>query len=358
MVNDRKKKRNLILAAAAVLVVIIFIAAIPIEIPDTITVEGKILAAHEWLMVRQTDGSVLISRRDNRSDFVNSYTAFQVDRGDVFQFLLDDRYVEQRTINTGDTLGRIFSHRLYQEISRLEGLLGVAEANQMVLASGEKEALINQARNEYELNVERAAVQAKILERQTKLYDDALISNEEYEITSGLARIAELEAQVADARLKALMTGEKPAQIRLASSEIYAASRELSDLKNKLSRFTLVSPIDGQISTAFSADTMLLISSTERVALMPIPDEYFQSVSDGQSFKAHDLSLDQYVSGTIEFKGSMLRKLGTGQVFFAVGNMEGDASIFPLGMITRYDIEARPKLLSEYITRFIKTLFW
>lgn len=358
MIDGKKKKRYIILTVAAVFIVIIFIALIPVQIPETITAEGKILAANEWLMVRQTDGSVLISQRDNRSDFVKSYTAFQIDRGDVFQFMLDERFAGQRTISAGDTLGRIFSHRLYQEISRLEGLLGVAQANQKVLASGEKEALINQARNEYELNVERATVQAKILERQTKLYNDALISNEEYEITSGLARIAELEAQVADARLRALMTGEKPAEIQLASSEIYAASRELNDLKNKLSRFTMVSPIDGQISTAFSADTMLLVSSTERVALMPIPDEYYHSVSDGQSFKAHDLSLDQYVSGTIGFKGTMLRKLGTGQVFFVVGNIEDDASIFPLGMIARCEIEARPKLLSQYISRFIKTLFW
>lgn len=357
MITEKVKKRYWYIAGLTI-VIILLLMIIPIEIPDTITVEGKILAAREWIMIRQTDGSIMVSQRDNHNDFVSNYTAFQIDRGDVFQFMLNERFSSDRLVTAGDTLGRVFSHRLYQEISRLEGLMGVARANQIVRATGEKEAVISQAEDEFKLNVERAALQAKILERQTKLYNDALISNEEYEITSGLARIAELEVKVADARLKALKTGEKPAEIQLASFEIYAASRELNDLKNKLSRFTLIAPIDGEISTLFSSDTLLLVHSINRVVLMPVPYEYFNTVVEGKSFIANDVAMNEELNGVISHKGQMLKKLGTNQVFFVVGMVKEDVSGFPLGMISRCQIEVQPRLISDYIIRFIKTLFW
>ena len=355
MIDKLKKNPRLwIITATIIIVLIIFL---PIEIPYNISVQGKIIAGEEWLIHKQNDGSIVVSHKNHEADFINNYTAYQIDRGDVFRFHLQESLAYERNVTAGDTLGLVYSYSLYQELMRLEGSLEVARSNLQVNLTGEKESIISQAQDEYLLNLERANVQKKILERQSKLYQDALVSSEEFEITRGMARISELEAKVADARLKSLQTGDKTEMIGMVQNEIQAIADEIDVLKSKLSRFALTTPLSGKISTVFSPDTLLMVHNSERIILMPVPWTNYTEVSPDQSFKADIIPLNMSVSGKIIRISNYIDFVAGAQVFYAVGVLSGTDNNIPLNMITSCSIAGNPKTIVQYIKEFFIILF-
>jgi len=353
MIETIKNRRFLIYLLA---IIVLLVLIIPVNLPYYIPVQGKILAGQEWRMVKQDDGSLLISLRDNHNDLTKNFTAFQVERGDVFQFLLKENFINERYVNAGDTLGIVYSYEMFEDLKRIEGELAIARANLQVNLTGEKESIINQARDEYLLNVERAEVQSRILQRQSKLYSDALISSEEFEITRGMARISDLEAKVADAQLKALETGEKPEMIQMVESQIEAIENELLVVKKKLSSLALVTPISGEINTAFSLDTLLLVHDDVRLVLMQIPWDYLTEISPGHVFSGTISPLDLELDGDIIFQNNMLGVVGGKQVFYVIGQLSKTDTQLPVNMIIRCSIEGNPRTILDHVINFFRIL--
>jgi hypothetical protein len=46
-------------------VIVFIILVIPVELPYNIAVQGKIIAGEEWLLHKQTDGSIIVSQRNH-----------------------------------------------------------------------------------------------------------------------------------------------------------------------------------------------------------------------------------------------------------------------------------------------------
>ncbi len=157
------KKRNLIIAV--IIFVAIIILFLPVNIPFRITVTGKVVAGQGWLLSRQTDGSLMATLSDNVSHATESYMAFQMERGDVYQFGMKSGLKNMNSIVTGDTAGYLFSNELFRDLKRLEGRLEIAKSYLDVVSTGERETIIREAQDQFLLNRERSLVQNEILER-------------------------------------------------------------------------------------------------------------------------------------------------------------------------------------------------
>jgi len=348
------KKRNLIIAV--IIFVAIIILFLPVNIPFKITATGKVVAGQGWLLVRQTDGSLMATLRDNVSHATESYMAFQMERGDVYQFGMKSGLKNMNSIVTGDTAGYLFSNELFRDLKRLEGRLEIAKSYLDVVSTGERETIIREAQDQFLLNRERSLVQNEILERQTKLYQDALISREDFEVTRGMTRIYKLEMQVAESHLKTLQAGEKPEIIKEADSQIAAIEAELAALESHLSLYALVTPMTGKIYSTFSHDTLLMVLDDQRVVVMPIPWQFFNEVDTTNGFTAGVLYNEDILQGTIHIKSNFMRMIGGQQVFFVSGILEQKDPDLPVNMLVKCTISGINRTPFDYLIYFIEAL--
>jgi hypothetical protein len=243
------------------------------------------------------------------------------------------------------------------EMAGLHGSLEVARSMLYVNNSGEKQSLVEAARNQLSLNREQARLQNRILERQKDLYDSNLVSREMYEITQGTSKIYDLQAAVAEAQLKALETGSKPEQIRLSLSEINSLENEIKILEQRLDQFVLVSPLTGELFTPFSADTLMFIADTSRLLYMPVGIHDLAEVQTGQIVTVQNPISTEEIQGIIIKIDPLIQRLNDQQVFFAVGALEKKYQMLPLNQIVSCTIKGRSKTPWNYLGKIIQSVF-
>ncbi len=347
-------KRNIIIMTIAVLVIIVLL--LPINIPFSVNITGKVMPGYQWLLARQTDGSIISTLYDYSQDRTDSYAAYQIERGDIFHFKTRPEIKEVTFVTAGDTIGHIFSNMFFQELRELEGALAVAKANLDVVSTGEKESIISEANDQFLLNRERSLVQNNILERQSKLYQDALISSEDFEITRGMTRIYELETQVAAAHLITLQTGEKPEIITQARTQIESIEKQLVILHNQLSEYTITTPLTGNINMVSSPDTLLLVSDDTRVVIMPILWQFMTEVDTSLSFTIQTPFDGEVWEGSIVNKSNFMRMIGGQQVFIATGKISDHLSDLPVNMLVQCSVTGATRSIWDYVRFFLEAL--
>jgi hypothetical protein len=353
---DLIKNKNFLIATAIVLIIII-VLLLPIKYPYKIKAQGKIVPAQEWILHKQTDGSLLTVFRDNLQNSVQTFTAYQVERGDILKFQLSKSLKAIDYITQGDTIGFIYSNEIDREIERLKGELGMAQASLHMNLAGEKTSLIQEAKNRSALNKARADLQNKIVERQAELFKNELISQESLEISQSTAKIYELEAAMAEAQLQTMQTGAKTEQIQLIESEIQAKNDELKILQERNQSFMLRSPLDGNLLSMVSEDTLLIVADKKSVVIIPINWQYFSEVADGQHVTIDYERAGKGIAGKVAKVNRVMQTLRGEQVFVATALLNSDSVDLPRNLIIPCEINGKARSALEHLSRFIKTLF-
>jgi hypothetical protein len=348
-----KINNRIILAGIGIILLLLLI--IPLRIPYRMVVQGKILPGRIWILQRETDGSMLITLRDHVHNIVSDYTAYQVERGDVLNFRLSANLSMDNLVSAGDTIGFIQSNIINGELAQLQGLLAVARSNLQVNRSGEKQSLVEAARNQYLLSQEQAQLQSKILERQKALFDSNLVSREEYEINQGTFNIFELQTAMAGSQLQALETGSKPEQIQLSYAEIHSLEREIRVLEQRLSQFVLISPLQGRVFTTFSAESLLFIADTTRIVYMPVNLREQPEVKLNQKIVL-EANNGILIAGEIVSIDQMIQRLNDQQVFLVTAVLESGDLPLALNQIVPCTIHGQSKTPWNYLGRLIKAI--
>ncbi len=346
--------RTILIGAGIILLLILLL---PVHLPYSLVVQGKVLPGQVWLLQRQTDGSMLVTLRDHRQNIVSSYTAYQVERGDVLSFNLSPRLQSDGRVTRGDTIGYIHSNVINGEMANLRGALDVARSMLYVNNTGEKQSLVEAARNQLSLSREQALLQNRILERQKDLYDSNLVSREMYEITQGTSKIYDLQALVAEAQLKALETGSKPEQVQLSLSEINSLESEIKVLEQRLDQFVLISPLAGELFTPFSAESLMFIADTSRLVYMPVGLRDLAEVKVAQIFQVRTPVGAEVIRGKIVKVDQMIQRLNDQQVFFVIGLLEKRHALLPLNQIVPCTIKGQSKTPWKYLGKIIQSMF-
>jgi len=348
------KTKTIVITAAVLLILILLL---PIPLPYNLVVQGKIVPGQVWFLQRQTDGSMLVTLRDQLHNMVSSYTAYQVERGDVLSFKLESKLSPDGSIAFGDTVGYIHSNVISREMAFLKGSLEVARSLLQVNRTGEKQSMIDAARSQLSLSMEQTDLQKKILERQKDLYDSSLVSKEMYEITLGTSRIYEMQTAVAEAQLKSLQTGSKPEQVQMALAEINSLESEIKVLEQRLNQFVLISPLQGQIFTPFSAETLLFVADTSRVVYIPVNILDMPEVELNQRVQVKIETNGEVIKGKIYKLDKMVQRLADKQVFFAIGILDGENALLPVNQIVSCTIQGKRKTPLDYLGKLTQALF-
>lgn len=352
-----KQKGVLLLILLGVLFFIVLL--IPIKIPYSINLEGKIIPANEWILSKKIDGSIQVTERDHLNFLTHQITTYQVERGDLVEFILHPAISTQASIGRGDTIGFIRSNETERQLAELKGRLVSARANLAVAASGEKETTRRIAVEQVNQAMARLENQKHILNRNRELFEQNLISEEEYQFHSMNTRIMELDLLAAQAVLADLSSGAKPEQIDFYRKEIESIKEEIDVLNNRLDSFILTSPFCGDAFRVFSEDTLLIIADTSIAVLMPLNIKYLADISTGQEFTM----TSRHGHRTIKADGKLVaisrvtRFMNNEEIFLAVGELQQSMKMFPINRIISCSIQGAAITPREHVQRFLNALY-
>jgi hypothetical protein len=294
---------------------------------------------------------------DHRDGHIQSYTALQIERGDILHFQMHPAFKGKGIISCGDTIGVAKSYDVLQRLIQLKGSLSLARATLQMNLSGEKEPVVQQAEAELALAIENAAFNQTVQQRQDSLYSRGLISQEEYDLSKSSVKIAELQVSVARAYLNSVGTGEKLEAIQLVESQISSYENELRLLSERVKGLTIIAPIGGIITPFFSEDTVVTVCDTMMITILPIPYNHHRKVFPGQSVWVHIPGRDMKVEATVRRIDPHLQWLNQSQVFFAVAEVHQTVLSTPLNLAVLCTLTGQPMLLREHGIQWMKSLF-
>ncbi|HAB54018.1 MAG: hypothetical protein A2315_10515 [Ignavibacteria bacterium RIFOXYB2_FULL_35_12] len=339
---------------AIILLVVYFI--LPIELPYSFDVPGKVLAAEEWLIIKSSNGQLLTLLRDNRTGISKSYSIAEFERGDNVKFVINTRITMESLISKSDTIGSILSNELELRLVSLKGQLNVAHSLLNQSLTGEKESLIKEAEDNLALAVGKTELDKKIFLRQQKLFEKGFISEEEFDISKNTLELDEISVEATKARLQTVLTGEKKEQIDLIKSQIDALEKESRSLEKKSASYHLISPLNGFIKWIPAGDTLVVISDTsDFVITLPIPllkKNYVRPDLDVQVFQP--ISNEQFAA-TLKRLNNSIEYLFSKPFILASATVVGPKGNLMPGLMVQCTVKCGNISISEHIKRIFSS---
>jgi hypothetical protein len=354
--RNMKFSRRLVYWTLIILVLLSLFLMLPVSLSWTIRVPCKVLPAHEWLLVKSEQGGVLATSSDYLQGSAENYSVMSVVRGDAFRFDLVSSLKPGDPVSAGDTIVRIYSHELARELYRLSGELAVAKASLVMVKSGEKEPIAQEAERALSLAKERAGLQNLIFGRQDSLYRKNLISPEVFELARSAAQTSAIEVAIAEARLQTVRTGVKPEQIRVIESQISGLEAQIRVLSKQVAALTLVSPFSGVFQSSPGTDTLCTVEDTARVILMPVPVKHMGHVAPGQWVKLWVPRHTESYGGKVLRLDQRVRIVNGAQVIMVTASLHGSIKVLPSNLIVSGSIETDRLSPVQYLTYWISDI--
>lgn len=337
----------------AIVTLVLLTILLPIQFPYTIDAPGKVLPVREWILQRSADGNLFSTLSNHIEGIVENFTITQIERGDAGNFVFQPDIRAFQHIELGDTIGIFYSNEIERRLSNLEGELESAKAFLALNNTGEKLEVIEAAEKSLELASAQALEQRRIYERQKTLYERDLISLQELEIFQTQSEVKDLEKQMAQSALINVSTGAKPEQITYLQTQIKAIQREIRILEKRIDQFTLISPIAGVVTPAFSGDTLTIISDTTRqIILLPIRLRESSRISRNQTIEIETALLSHPVLGKILHIDHIVHRLNGEEIVLAMALVDESGTPLAFGSTVRCQIDCGTFTPMQYLRQF------
>ena len=346
--------KNQIVFATAILLFGIMLF-IPIKIPYSIKGYSKIVPVKKWMLTKGADGELIANTINYLTGTGENFSVTQINRGENVQFFMNTSIISKGYVSAGDTIAFFESSQAEEQLVELVGELEIAKALMKSNVSGEKEALIRQAKKELDFAITESAELEKIFQRYKQLINKNLVSSEEFESALNKSRLAKLEIDIATAKLQAIQSGVKKEVVEINQAKINKLQKQLDVLQKRRNLFTIICPISGKITKSYSPDTLIIVTeNNSHLALLPIKYEDCFSVHKNQMVKLMPEGSKYILDGKVLSIDKEIKILNNHQTVMATVLVSEPAEDLQMGMIVKCTINCEPIILSKRIRNFLK----
>jgi len=337
--------------------VIIFMV-LPITIPYNIEISGKLLPAKEWLLHKGTDGRLISEVKNNVKGNSQNYAVSIFERGDIISFSLLPKIAGGFNLTKDDTVGFIHSTETQRNLTALRGQLETKQAELEMYRAGEKESLTAMARQELSAAQKNSELQHQIVERQKRLFEGNLVSQENYQIELTKSEILDADVQLARARLNSHLEGVKEEQIIFLQTQIQAVEQEIAVYQQHQARSAILSPVSGMIINTFSTELLLNVKDMNKLVLVsPVKLQNKNYISQEQQIELYIQGADSSVTADIISIGADIIDLNGNQVFLISAILDNSSRLLSAGLMIQGTLHCGQVSPLEYAGRFLNGLF-
>lgn len=349
--SSSSRKTYIIYSVIIILIVILFF--LPIKIPYSITVTGKILPSREWI-VSKSDGILITMLSDNKTGLNRNYAVSEFIRGDAIQFVVDDDLVSGNAVSINDTVGAIYSNEVSRMISELDGELQTARKTLEMYLTGEKEGVVEEVESRLAYMKKQAEENKKLFIRKKAQFEANVISEEEFELYKGTSELSDINVIMTEAQLRTVKTGVKQQEVDYVRAQISSLQNQLDILNQRNKNFTLLSQVTGIARRIASGDTLLIISDTsEYIVYMSVIWEDRDLLFTGQ-----DIFIS-FPKASVTPEARLLRvehavyNINGKQVSMATALINKNVKELVPGLMVECEIECDPLTPREFLKRLL-----
>jgi len=344
------KKVKRILGIFLLIAIVILLVWAP-ELSWTVNGRGKIMASREWIVKRGNDGQVISETIDHLRGGQRSYSVLSLQRGDLFRFDPSDSIAPGTSIPKDTEIGGVLSLEDAYRVEELRGALNEAQALLRVDSSGEKEEVVQAARDYLANRIQQYEAQKIVLQRQRDLFNTGLIPEQEYEYHETLLRLYETEIDIAKAELAQVQSGAKPAQIAYSRQRIDDLKGQLKVLAEKQSGKKLRAPFSGTVAQLFSGDTLLIVRDAQSwVVHVAVPWQEAAMLAVGDSLSISVPGTGMSSKGFVSLIGQESFILAQKSMAVITGTINNGAHLAP-GLPVECSIESGKVSLYTWLGR-------
>jgi hypothetical protein len=351
-----KKKSKIVLYISPLIVgVVLLLMIFEIKIDHGITTLFEVNPLQKWILSKGSEGQIESSILDFQSATSNNFAVVQFERGESMNFKLEQSVIAKSSITKGDTVGKIFSSQLLERLTQLEGYSLIAKSNLAAKSTGEKSAIIDEARSRIKFTEARIQEKKLLFARTEELFKKEYISKEDYEASLWELKQLEIENDINKAQLNALMTGSKSEDLKVLQSTIDSYLNEIQLLKKRLKDFVITAPISGEIIKEFSGDTILIVNNTSQVILTaPIRYEHIKYLTEGKPVTLELKYSSEEIKGTLVSISKEVKNLNGVQILYARILIDSSALTLVSGLVIPGEIALPRVTIKEYLFSLLK----
>ncbi len=234
---------GLLLALFAVAVISLMV----VRLPYSVRAKGMVKPLQEWGLYKSSDGTLVNVLENHLSGSLNEYKVLEFQRGDIVSFLFNDALIQDAMIRKGDTIAWVISHDLDMRMVEMHGDMLYQEALLQVYLTGEKPEAIRMALDEVDLAHQELTTQEKLTGRIANLYEQDLVSRQEYELSMNDLLVKQYALEIAQSNYRAILAGEKEEELSVVRSRIASLEDQISQLEKHKDAMNILSPIAGHI---------------------------------------------------------------------------------------------------------------
>ena len=354
-----------LLLGLSLLAIVVLLAFIFLEIPYTIRAKGIVKPVKEWGLYKGSDGTLVNMLEDHISGTLNEYNVMEFQRGDIVQFVFNEALLQNERIGRGDTIAWVLSKDLQMRLIEKQGELAYQQSLLNVLRTGEKPEAVQLAYDQVKLARQELETQEKITERMEQLFEQDLISPQEYELSVNDLMVKKYALEMAESNYQAVLAGEKKEEIGAVLSRTNALEYEIRQIKEHIASMNILSPISGEVIRQRNPDTESGRDEVIRIAdfssfVVFVPVDAFEEsyIKHGQEVSIRDNSTRSgYLGHIVGIDNSVQLINRRPKVFVSVLIEEkGEGKLFP-NMIVDARIASEPVPLHEYLLRMSRVVY-
>jgi len=327
---------------------LIIFASTKVHLPYYIKVQGKVVSGQEYKLIRTLEGNLVSTLRNNITNVVYEYDVTEFKRGDVVAFRLNRELEGRKYVEKGDTLGLVYSNEEQRNLIDLKGQYEILKAELEFYTTGQKPEDVLVAQEQWDLAKQELETQSKLVARSESLFNDGVISKQEWEIEENRYKVRELEEKIAEANYLSVTTGEKPEQEKLTRAQMEVISWQIEQIQSRLDFFTIISPFSGKLYFSSSSSTegslLSILDTAETVVMVPVLLTDYPYVSIGQSIFVKGQK------GILKHIDDKVRTIDQRQAFLVTGVWAHNPNAH-LGSILEVKIEGDQVTAWDYLVR-------
>ncbi len=289
---------NRVITLVILAVIIAGLLFLPIKIPYTLESIGDVKPVEEWILLQDINGSLNASHRNNQTGVVENIASWQFERGDLYGMEVSIKPQAYDHILRGDTIVRMYSSLIAQQILDIENQLKVKTAQMQVLVTGEKTPIIEEAESKLRFAKEALSLRQKEYDIAKTLQDEGVNAPIDYTRALNALELARINITTAEKALVIAQTGVKSESSSLNTSESNALKKQLNFLKTKNTKYVIIAPFDGRVvPTLLPGEILRLQKIKECVVTVPVkteemtytghnPELFIQDAVNGHTYQA------------------------------------------------------------------------
>jgi len=343
--------------AIAVIAVLLY----PGEMPYTVEGVGKVVPVRELIVTHGGEGLLVATLHDYVHGTKEVCFVTELERGDVAGFKLDPGIVPGAHVARGDTVGRLDSSNIAYMLVQMESELETKRAELKLALSGEKESIVEESRKELELAEEEYEEKRRIAERLKNLYEAGHTPYQEYEHAQSEMNLAKIAIERARAEIRTVASGVKQEEIDFIRAGIRGLEGELEALRNRRTRHTLTSPIEGvalDVAADTATGTIARIANTSGFCIiMPVRLQDSGLIETGKTVLVRGEGLPAPVAGKVIREGDSAHALNGGQVTLVTIELDSAETMPLTGAMVNCTVELESVTVREWLGRVIHRSF-